>query len=436
MKTTDKIPTSKIGRAGKILKTGMKVGKNYASYYGGKLINADVSREKLDENNAADIMESLQQLKGSGLKVAQMLSMEKNLLPKAYVDQFSLSQFSVPPLSSPLVKKTFRKYFGKHPEDLFDHFDYRASFAASIGQVHQAEKNSKKLAVKIQYPGVADSIKSDLAMLKPLASKILRLNLADAEKYFREVEDKLIEETDYRLELARSVELSEACSDRPGLIFPVYYPELSCDRIITMDWIEGLHLPQYAASQPSQDERDEIGQRIWDLFMYQFHELHMVHADPHPGNILITDDKQVAVIDFGCVKQVPEDFYKPFMELTAPGVLDDPDTFEKKLLELEILLPTDRGEEKAYYTGLFHEVLSLLLKPYHEEEWDFGDESYFDEIAKVGERMSKETLTSKYKLNRGSKHFIYVNRTFLGLYQLMHALQARIHVPYFQPISG
>lgn len=430
MKTTDKIPTSKMGRAGKILKTGMKVGKNYATYYGGKLVNADVSREKLDESNAADIMESLQQLKGSGLKVAQMLSMEKSLLPKAYVDQFSLAQFSVPPLSAPLVKKTFRKYFGQNPEDLFDSFNYTASFAASIGQVHEAAKDGRKLAVKIQYPGVADSIKSDLAMLKPMASKILRLNLADAEKYFSEVEDKLIEETNYRLELDRSVQLSEACSFRPGLVFPKYYTELSCDRIITMDWIEGLHLPQYVMSAPTQEERDEIGQRIWDLFMYQFHELHLVHADPHPGNILITSEGDVAVIDFGCVKEIPLEFYRPFMELTAPGVLDNAELFEKKLLELEILLPNDGVEEKAYYVNLFHEVLSLLLKPYHNEHWDFGDVDFFDQIAKVGERMSRETLTSKYKLNRGSKHFIYVNRTFLGLYQLMHSLEARIKVPF------
>ena len=137
MKTVDKIPTSKLGRAGKLLKTGLKVGKNYAGYYGSKILG-DADKESLDQKNAADIMDSLQQLKGGGLKVAQMLSMEKSLLPKAYLDQFSLAQFSVPPLSAPLVKKTFRKYLGKNPEDLFDSFNYQASFAASIGQVHEA----------------------------------------------------------------------------------------------------------------------------------------------------------------------------------------------------------------------------------------------------------------------------------------------------------
>ena len=96
-----------------------------------------------------------------------MLSMEKNLLPSAYVERFSLAQFSVPPLSGPLVRKTFKQYFGEYPEDLFDTFATQSVNAASIGQVHLATKNGKKLAVKIQYPGVANSIGSDLALVKP-----------------------------------------------------------------------------------------------------------------------------------------------------------------------------------------------------------------------------------------------------------------------------
>ncbi|MEM0932844.1 MAG: AarF/ABC1/UbiB kinase family protein, partial [Bacteroidota bacterium] len=97
MKTLDSIPTSKIERAGKLVKTGVKIGGNYVKYYGKKLVNPEVTKEELNENNAEDIYDGLKSLKGSALKVAQMLSMEKNLLPRAYVEKFSLSQFSVPP---------------------------------------------------------------------------------------------------------------------------------------------------------------------------------------------------------------------------------------------------------------------------------------------------------------------------------------------------
>ena len=110
MKTLDSIPTHKIERATKLVSTGVKIGGNYLRYYGEKLIRGEEDKDKLNANNAKDIYDGLKELKGSALKVAQMLSMEKNLLPQAYVEQFGLAQFSVPPLSAPLVKKTIRKY--------------------------------------------------------------------------------------------------------------------------------------------------------------------------------------------------------------------------------------------------------------------------------------------------------------------------------------
>ena len=109
MKTLDYIPTNKIERATQLVATGVRVGGNYLKYYGGKALNREMSKEALDEENAKDIYDGLKSLKGSALKVAQMLSMEKNMLPRAYVEQFSLAQFSVPPLSAPLVKKLIRK---------------------------------------------------------------------------------------------------------------------------------------------------------------------------------------------------------------------------------------------------------------------------------------------------------------------------------------
>ena len=125
------------------------------------------------------------------------------------------------------VVKTFKTYFGKSPAELFDKFDINSVNAASIGQVHQAWKNGKKLAVKVQYPGVADAVSSDLKIAKPLAVRLLNLNERDIDRYMGEVETKLLEETDYELELKRSIEISEACAHIPGLVFPAYYPELS-----------------------------------------------------------------------------------------------------------------------------------------------------------------------------------------------------------------
>ncbi|MBX2815394.1 MAG: AarF/ABC1/UbiB kinase family protein [Saprospiraceae bacterium] len=428
MKTTDHIPVGKVRRAGKILPTGLKVGKNYLKHYGEKIVNPSLDRETLDESNASDIIKGLQELKGGGLKVAQMLSMEENLLPKAYVEQFSLAQFSVPPLSGPLVRRTFRKHLQHSPDEIFDTFDYKAKFAASIGQVHEAWLDGHRYAVKIQYPGVADSIQSDLALLKPMAGRILRMNMKDAQQYFDEVEDKLLEETDYVLELDQSQELTAHGRTHSDLVFPNYYPELSSSRILTMDWIEGIHLPEFMAATPTQSTCNRLAQDLWDFYMYQIHVLRKVHADPHPGNLLVTPDSRLALIDFGCIKSIPEDFYGPYFTLQDPAVRKDQSLLEQSLLELEILKEDDDPEEAAYFINLFGEILDQFLLPFESESFDFSDSSYFAKLSEMGEKLSRQTLKYRYNPNRGSRHFIYMNRTFFGLYHLMHQLKAEIKV--------
>ncbi len=437
MKTIDKIPVSKISRATKLVSTGAKVGVNYLKYYGDKLTKPEIeAKERLNKNNADDIYDSLKQLKGSALKVAQMLSMEKSILPQAYVEKFSLAQFSVPPLSAPLVKKTFKKYFGQLPSQIFDTFNLNSVNAASIGQVHLAEKDGKKLAVKIQYPGVAESISSDLALVKPIAIKMFNIKGKDSDKYFKEVENKLIEETNYILEVKQSKEIVKACKHIPNLKFPEYYEDLSSERIITMDWMEGEHLSEFTAHNTNQEVANKIGQALWDFYMYQMHVLKKVHADPHPGNFLVSKNGELIALDFGCMKIVPEDFYAPYFELAKKESLENKDIFTKKMFELEILREDDSKEELDFFSAMFHELLSLFTKPFHVDTFDFSDPEFFNAISEMGQRYSKSTELRKMNGNRGSKHFIYINRTFFGLYNLMFDLKAKdIKINNFQNLK-
>ena len=426
MKTIDNIPTSKIQRATKLVSTGAKVGVNYLKYYGDKIVKTEEeAKERLNKNNASDIYNGLKQLKGSALKVAQMLSMEKSILPQAYVEKFSLAQFSVPPLSPPLVIKTFKKYFGKHPDDLFDTFNATSVNAASIGQVHIATKNGKKLAVKIQYPGVAESIASDLAMVKPIAMSMFNIKGKDSDKYFKEVEHKLVEETNYILEVEQSKEISKACAHISNLQFPKYYEDLSSERIITMDYMEGEHLSEFTGHNTDQDKANKLGQALWDFYMYQIHNLKKVHADPHPGNFLISKKGELIALDFGCMKSIPQEFYTPYFELAKPENISNRDYFVAKLYELEILKEDDSKAELAFFTEMFYDMLSLFTQPFHQDTFDFSDAEFFGKIAELGERYSKSTDLKKMNGNRGSKHFIYINRTFFGLYNLMFDLKAQ-----------
>ncbi len=426
MNTIDTIPTTKIQRASKLVQTGAKVGVNYLKYYGDKLVNSnDDAKERLNQNNAEDIYDGLKSLKGSALKVAQMLSMEKSILPQAYVEKFSLAQFSVPPLSPPLVIKSFKKYFGKHPNDLFDSFNATSVNAASIGQVHKAFKDGKKLAVKIQYPGVAESISSDLSLVKPIAIKMFNIKGKDSDKYFKEVENKLIEETNYILEVAQSKAIVDACTHIPNLKFPNYYEEYSSERIITMDWMQGEHLSEFVAHNTDPELSNKLGQALWDFYMFQLHELRKVHADPHPGNFLVSKQGDLIALDFGCMKVVPDEFYKPYFELAKKENINNRDIFKEKMFELEILRQDDSPEEIEFFTGMFHEMLTLFTQPFQSELFDFSNADFFGKIAELGEKYSKNTELRKMNGNRGSKHFIYINRTFFGLYNLMFDLKAK-----------
>jgi predicted unusual protein kinase regulating ubiquinone biosynthesis (AarF/ABC1/UbiB family) len=428
MKTIDSIPTGKLGRTSKMVQTGVKVGGNYIKYYSKKAFDSATTREELNENNATDIYDGLKSLKGSALKVAQMLSMEKSLMPSAYVEKFSLAQFSVPPLSAPLVRKTFKKYNGSYPEDLYDTFVTQSVNAASIGQVHMATKNGKKLAVKIQYPGVADSISSDLAMVKPIATRMFNLQGKDSEKYFKEVESKLLEETDYVLEVEQSKEISMACAHIPNLRFPKYYEDLSSERIITMDWMEGEHLSEFSAKNSDKLLANKIGQALWDFYMYQMHGLKAMHADPHPGNFLIDDNSNLIAIDFGCVKRIPQDFYTPYFQLAERKNLNNPEFFNKKLFELEILQESDSKKERDFFSEMFYEMFNMFSTPFQSDNFDFTDEDFWNNLTQLSERYSKDPELRKMNGSRGSQHFLYMSRTFFGLFNLLHDLKAVIEV--------
>lgn len=433
MKTLDRIPTSKIERAGKLVHTGFKLGGNYMKHYGRKLLNPELEREALDQENARDVYDGLKDLKGSALKVAQMLSMEKNLLPRAYVERFSLAQFSVPPLSGPLVRKTFRTYQGCYPEELFDQFEMESVNAASIGQVHRAVKDGRQLAVKIQYPGVSESIRSDLALVKPVALRMFNLKGRDTDKYFREVEEKLSEETDYLLELRQSQSITEACRDLEGIRFPSYYPQWSSRRILTMDWMEGDHLGDFTKTAFDRETGNRLGQVLWDFYMFQIHQLRRVHADPHPGNFLVGRQGELIAIDFGCIKEIPDTFYEPYFELVNKETFRDDEKFIPRLCELEILRPEDTPGERRFFTDFFREMLELFTLPLNSgATFDFAGAEFWGRITEVSQRLASDTKLRKLNTSRGSRHFLYMNRTFFGLYNLLYDLRARVRVHDFE----
>jgi len=248
--------------------------------------------------------------------------------------------------------------------------------------------------------------------------------------YMNEVEERLLEETDYDLEVRRSIEFSEACANLNNVVFPKYFPELSGKRVITMSWLEGVHLKEFLQTNPSQELRNQIGQALWDFYNFQQHELRAVHADPHPGNFLITPEGKLGVIDFGCIKEMPDDFYYPFFSTTSSDLLESKEETIKAFRQLEMILPKDNPQQVEFYYTMYKEMIGLFAKPYVKDTFDFSQSEFFDKLYAYGEKIAK---MPEFKQARGVKHFIYVNRTNFGLYNILHELKAEVKTDTYKP---
>ncbi|MEX2590631.1 MAG: AarF/UbiB family protein, partial [Chitinophagales bacterium] len=402
----------------------------YLKHFAKKAVDRKLDREELDKQNAKDIFESLTELKGSVLKMAQMMSMDNSVLPKAFADQFALAQHSVPALSYPSVENIFKKQFGKSPFEIYDTFTKEAVNAASIGQVHQATLDGKKLAIKIQYPGVRDSIQSDIRMAKPFALKIMKVKEKDIAKYLEEITAKLNEETDYELELEQGEALRNDCESLEHIFFPKYYRDLSGPKILTMDWIEGITLDQFMQEEKDQEKRNHIGQQLWNFYNFQINKLKRFHADPHPGNFIINESGQIGVIDFGCIKELSDKHHRLFLRLMDLENSLEAEELQQWMLDMEITEEQDSTDDKAFYTEVFMGAQALISKPFRAGHFNFGDKAYLEELTEYGQRMAKNKRLRDSGKPRGTQHAMYLNRTYYGLFNILHRLNAEIDASF------
>ena len=209
-------------------------------------------------------------------------------------------------------------------------------------------------------------------------------------------------------------------------MFPNYYPELSSKRILTMDWLDGLHLKEFLATNPSQAVRNQIGQALWDFYDFQIHTLRQVHADPHPGNFLMRPDGTMGVIDFGCVKVIPEYYYDNYFRLINPDTVKDEALTQQIFQNLEFLVPQDTPRDRKFFSDLFVQMIGMLGEPFAVDSFDFGSDEYFTKVYEFADQLSKMEELRTSKVVRGSQDGLYVNRTYYGLYALLNELKANV----------
>lgn len=358
----ERVSSSKFERVFKLGSVGAGVA---ASSIAGKIKNIvtgggdeDALLKETYRKNADRMADVLGQLKGASMKVGQMLSADPEAIPPEFAEGLARLQRDAPPMTWNTVKEQIERSLDRPMEAVFRQFDPEPVGAASIGQVHRATLlTGEDVAVKIQYPGVSDALASDLETLKSMlvwGRPFVAKDQLDA--YFEEIHDILMMEANYVQEAEQLERFRGHFATRDDVRIPKPYLEWCREQVLVMEFVEGTKLDEALLEMEDADERNAMLERWLRIFVWMFHELFELHADPHPGNFLIDAEGRLVLLDFGCVKEFDPKFADGMLEIVITTWDDDP---ERAL---------DIYKELGFGGGSFdpNTVDPNILREYHE----------------------------------------------------------------------
>jgi predicted unusual protein kinase regulating ubiquinone biosynthesis (AarF/ABC1/UbiB family) len=297
-------------------------------------------REDLALRTAEDVAATLGTMKGVLMKLGQMASYVDDGLTPAARRTLSRLQDSVPPMSPALAASVIESEFGAPPEEVFATWDPSPIAAASIGQVHRAmTRDGRAVAVKVQYPGIAETIAADLGNVG-LMRKMLRIMAPsqDVDGLLAELRERISEELDYRLEARNQQSFASYYAGHPTIHVPAVVPEYSGQRVVTSELADGARFSALASW--SQAERDLAAETIYRFVFRSLYEMHAFNGDPHPGNYLFNGGGKVTFLDFGLVKHFTDDEIAPLVSMVKHlCVEEDPAAFRASMEDAGFLLP-------------------------------------------------------------------------------------------------
>src|SRR6059058_1551531 len=337
------------GRVQRTAKVGHVLGSAGARYAGTRARNvvrsdeaATAALDKRHMEAAERMVDALGQLKGAAMKIGQLASfIDTDFLPpeyrELYQEKLSSLRSEAPTMEWKKVKQVLEEEWEDPVEELFEDFEHEAAAAASIGQVHRATlPDGRKVAVKIQYPGVAKALRADMQN----AGMIMRLAKAlapglDAKAAAEELKERVLEELDYEYEAQNQRAFSRGYRGHPFIYVPDVITRLSRNRVLVTEWVDGMGFEE--VKQLPQPERDRFAEIVFRFCFGSIYHLQHFNADAHPGNYILMDDGKVAFLDFGMTKQLDNEQIE--LEIAAvEAVLDeDPEELRVALGELGFL---------------------------------------------------------------------------------------------------
>ena len=337
------ISKSRIGRAARVGRAlggqGLKIAGTGATNALRGREGSKAALEKRHADSAEQMVKTLGSLKGVAVKVAQMASIvDVELLPDEYREIYqrelgTLRQHA-PAMSWKKVKAVLDDQWDRPIGKIFSEFDQEATAAASIGQVHRATlKDGRDVAVKIQYPDIADALRADVenAALFLRLGKLVAPGL-DSKSVAKELKERVLEELDYELEAQNQRRFARAYRGHPFICVPEVVTELSRERVMVSEWVDGMEFDDVTAL--GQARRDRFGEIIYRFSFGSIYHLQQLNADTHPGNYVWMPDGRVAFLDFGMTKRLSEKQIKLQVAAVTAVLDDDPETFGKAMERL------------------------------------------------------------------------------------------------------
>ena len=420
------IPTSKLARGTVVGKAMLKIG---ATSTKGAVKRAFMSKEKRDASKsdthtqiAKVIIDSLGQLKGISVKIAQHIALGMPFLPQEYLDEIGKSFSNIPPINRALIRKIIKQELGAYPQEIFETFESNSFGSASLGQVHLAHYQGQKIAVKVQYPGISKSIESDLGILKFGIKRFAGGKNID--HIMEEIEQRLHEEVDYEHE-AENTRFFEQHLKHEKIIIPTVIEERSTLRVLSSSFLEGDSFEQFLERNPSQEERDNFAQLIFDSFFISLYELKMVHADPNPGNFIFMSEGRLGMIDFGCVKRFDDDFLHSFSKLHHALIMKEDDmVLVEQYHDLEMIDRDSDEKMLEFYQNVIKPLDRIYIEIFEEECYDFKESNEFSKRGfETIMKVQQSQIDAVHKINA---EYIFLDRTLLGYYAMFEQMEAKI----------
>jgi predicted unusual protein kinase regulating ubiquinone biosynthesis (AarF/ABC1/UbiB family) len=387
--------------------------------------NANDQERSLAETHweaALRVLNSMSYLRGAAMKVGQTLANFPDVVPAEFVETLDQLHYQAPPMHWSLLREMVHNELGDDPENLFTSFEKRAFAAASLGQVHGARlRSGESVAVKIQYPGIARTIREDF---RNLTLFLLPGRLGgDWDNTKDQMEDlclRLEKETDYLAEAAALLKARPLFREDEGIIVPRVYSELSTARVLTMERLEGVHLNEFLARNPSQEQRNEAARKIIRAWYRLLFMGRVLYVDFHPGNFLFMDDGRLAVIDFGLMLPLDEELWELFRKMDRPLTTGRREDRIEVLKEWSWITDDPADAERLQLTDEFTDW--SWRSRYCGGEFDFGDGLDF----RRGVQLVLEMVRKRY--NRARACTPVISRQLFGFASILYRLKARIDV--------